>query len=130
MKSVVVKTNGEVEVKDLNGLEELQKAVGGYIEAINLPNYGTGYVNEEGKLNNLPLNIVATMAYSKSNGFSHDVLVGDVIFTGDVNEEGNTDDISDKFVDFVKLIAKLVLNLKIVWNKFVSLANKLMCVLL
>ena len=54
------------------------------------------------------------MAYSKSNGFSHDVLVGDVIFTGDVDEEGNNNDISDKFVDFVKLIAKLVLNAKII----------------
>jgi len=114
MKSVIVKINGEVEVKELNGLQELQKAVGGYIEAINLPNYGTGFVNEEGKLNNLPLNVVATVAYSKSNGFSHDVLVGDVIFTGDVDEEGNNNDISDKFIDFVKIIAKLVLNAKLI----------------
>ena len=106
-KSVIVKANGEIETKNLDTLASLQDAVGGHIEAIGLSNknlgHASGYVNEEGKLIGLPINKVATLLWMVVNGYKelHDVLVGDVIFTGEVDEEGNTRDISDAYVKFI-----------------------------
>lgn len=59
-----------------NQLEHLQKAVGGYIEVV--PSTQDGYsivCNEEGKLNNLPINYKATMLHWHHN----DPLCGDVV---------------------------------------------------
>lgn len=65
-----IKTNGEtIEVNPKNGtdysLEELQGFVGGYIEIIEI-NIGFAkgklmVVNEEGKIDGLPLNTMATL---------------------------------------------------------------------
>lgn len=41
-------------------LEELQGYVGGYIEAVNLPGHRIMFVNEDGRLHNLPLNHAAS----------------------------------------------------------------------
>lgn len=71
-------------------LEELQAAVGGFIETV--PNFETylgkkaiAFCNEEGKIDGLPINEQATRfwRYAAPAGFA-DVLVGDVvILTGD-----------------------------------------------
>jgi len=108
-KSVVVKSNGTIEYKTLDDLKSLQETVGGYIEAIYCENIGSGYVNETGKLDNLPINLLATYIWAISNKWDklHDVLCGDVIFTGIVDEEGNTTDISD---EFIKLIMNIGFN--------------------
>lgn len=63
--ATLIKPNGETtEVSPKSGnlyaLEELQGYVGGYIELINLPQNQFLVINEEGKLNNLPLNRKAT----------------------------------------------------------------------
>lgn len=68
----------------------LQKAVGGYIEVI--PGFVkfrdeecVAFCNEEGKLNGLPYNDVATMLWHGQFSFPvNDILVGNVIvITGD-----------------------------------------------
>ena len=63
------------EVKPADGkkftLEELQKFVGGYIEAVPYAN-PVAYCNEEGRLNNLPLNRCASLRFKQN-------LVGDII---------------------------------------------------
>ena len=63
------------EVKPADGkkfkLEELQKLVGGYIEAVPYAN-PVAYCNEEGRLNNLLFNELASGAFKQ-------FLVGDVI---------------------------------------------------
>lgn len=63
------------EVKPANGkkfaLEELQKFVGGYIEAVPYAN-PVAYCNEEGRLNGLPTNVCASRRFKQE-------LVGDVI---------------------------------------------------
>lgn len=111
-KSVIIKSNGIMELKSLDNLQDLQKTVGGNIEAIYCKDFGTGYINEEGKLENLPVNIIATMIWAKTNEWKeiHDVLVGDVIFTGEVDKEGNTKDISDKFIDLIGYISWFINN--------------------
>lgn len=64
-------------------LSEMQACVGGYIELIYLKDGVILVVNEEGKLNNLKPNIIAT----ELAGLSDDHIVGDVLL------------ISSKFID-------------------------------
>jgi len=58
-------------------LKELQKFVGGYIEVIFLPKKMILVCNENGKLENLPMNLPATDIWIKHFGAT-DVIVGDV----------------------------------------------------
>ena len=93
MKMTTIKTNGTtatVELAKAATLAELQAAVGGYIETV--PHFETyegeaavAFCNEEGKVDGLPLNGVATEAWAKALGMEAgnvpwgDVLVGDVV---------------------------------------------------
>ena len=49
--------------KDEPNLKEAQKFVGGYVEGITFPNGDYLIINEEGKLQNLPLNPEATLLW-------------------------------------------------------------------
>jgi len=75
-----IKANGFVQQKEFSNekinLKELQDCVGGYIEFVYLPENKVLVVNEEGKLNQLPLNGIATMKYWSE---IQDILVGDVL---------------------------------------------------
>ena len=67
-------------------LETLQSRVGGYIEAAPvLDRRLTMYCNEEGKLQNLPLNQVASLMLDPR---AKDVIAGDVVITGEPDSEG------------------------------------------
>lgn len=66
-------------------LKELQEVVKGYIEAVQVGD-NTMYVNEEGLLENLPLNKIATMEAFKYRGF-YAPIVGDVIICS-MKEQG------------------------------------------
>jgi len=93
-KMTTIKTNGVIMVleKDVAiTLDDLQTAVGGYVESIPMFDLYKGehcvaFCNEEGKLKGLPLNAVAT-GYWWEQRHPHppnDMLVGDiVIITGD-----------------------------------------------
>ena len=75
----IIHSNGGDSALDLpqeNQLAHLQKAVGGYIEVV--PSKQNGYsivLNEEGKLQNLPINYKATMLHWHTS----DPLCGDVV---------------------------------------------------
>lgn len=70
-----------------SGLESLQKAVGGYIEAVYPFDDPVGIIcNEEGKLIGLPLN----RCLRDSDGNIYDVLAGKFLVVG-LGEEGFTD---------------------------------------
>ena len=78
-----IKANGEVtKVEPKNGsnftLEELHRLVDGYIKIVpaNKPNTML-VINEEGKLNDLPVNILATALYVHG---AIDPIVGDVLW--------------------------------------------------
>jgi len=84
----ILKADGSVSIRYVTAplaLEELQAAVGGYIETVPyFDKYGphdcVAFCNEEGKLNNLPLNEQATQAWQEAVGQPlGDVLVGDII---------------------------------------------------
>jgi len=72
--------NGLIQQKQFSdakiNLKEMQDCVGGYIEFVYLPENKILVVNEEGKLNNLPLNGLATMKFWDN---IKDMIVGDVL---------------------------------------------------
>ena len=77
-------------------LKDLQDAVGGWIEAVphRHPDF-SAFCNEEGKINGLPLNSVAT----NFTGIHGDVLVGDVVITGPPDEEGENTSLPDNVIE-------------------------------
>jgi len=81
----IIKTNGEITDyfptnKIEFSLEELSSAVGGHIEIVTtMDEKHYMILNEEGKLNDLPINHKATEMFSgNKNGF-RDMIVGDVV---------------------------------------------------
>jgi hypothetical protein len=75
-----------------DGFRELQKLVGGYVQVIALRGQFAGYelwLNEEGKLMNLPFNTVATLIWEECYGRT-DVVVGNAVITRISDAEGVT----------------------------------------
>jgi hypothetical protein len=93
MLTITLSTEGESqELQFLDGevqLEDLQKAVGGLVQAIDFTPNLTLWCNEEGKLLNMPVNPIATSLWTKYFGQT-DVICGNVIFTGGTGKEGET----------------------------------------
>lgn len=69
-----LKVDGTSESLPDTNLETLQKAVGGWIELVYTKHNDEMYINEEGKLHGLPINILATKLFGRD-----DVIVGDVV---------------------------------------------------
>lgn len=73
---------------DSNELLTLQMAVGGLIEAKTLEGDYTLIMNEEGKLQGLPINERATEIWLANFPNFPDVILGDVVIAGGVDDEG------------------------------------------
>jgi len=73
---------------DSNELLTLQTAVGGLIEAKTLENGYTLIMNEEGKLQGLPINERATEIWLANFPNFPDVILGDVVIAGGYDDEG------------------------------------------
>ena len=95
-KALAITTLGEVTIIDLNegSLEKLQKAVGGYVQAIDLCEGLTMWCNEEGKMMSLPHNPFGQAfwetAFPVSEFGRTDYIVGDIVLTGGADNEGDT----------------------------------------
>ncbi|HEV2403431.1 MAG TPA: DUF3846 domain-containing protein [Candidatus Saccharimonadales bacterium] len=82
-------------------LDDRQQIVGGYIEAIRLRQPPSSlYVNEEGKLQELPLNRRASMLlWVHHRGYRYeDYVAGDAFLTGPIDREGSVTNVPDQFV--------------------------------
>jgi hypothetical protein len=110
---VVIKADGTLERLDLSvseqELKSLQKAVGGYVQVIELEEDFTMWVNEEGKLLGLEENKIATVIWEVRFGLDTDIICGDVVFTGGMDEDGETLTISEANI---QRLAELVEGLK------------------
>jgi hypothetical protein len=95
-KALAITTLGEATIIDLNegSLEKLQKAVGGYVQAVDLCEGVTMWCNEEGKMMSLPHNPFGQAfwetAFPVSEFGRTDYIVGDIVLTGGADDEGDT----------------------------------------
>lgn len=94
-----VNTDFTTEVLDLsnNEYEQLRDSVDGLIQAVDLRPGLTIWVNEEGKLVNLPVNVIGTHLWEKSFGMT-DIIVGNCVFTGSSDDEGETTELSQPWI--------------------------------
>lgn len=102
-KALILSIDGNRKIVDFevgNSYELLRDTVGGLIECVSLSNTIDLWVNEEGKLLDLPGNLLATLLY-QSVYDTKDVIVGDVIFTGGADEDGETLGLSDADLAFL-----------------------------
>lgn len=92
-QAVVIKTDGTKDIVEFevgNSFDLIQKSVGGYFQVIGLPKSNADlWVNEEGKINRLPQNPLATGLWVDEFGYT-DAICGNVIITGGVDENGET----------------------------------------
>lgn len=94
MKAILINTDGITETDIENKLEEIQKAVGGYIESVSLPlRDSVMIVNEEGLLLGLKINIIASE-------IANQPIVGNALILGVDGEEFT--DITDDMIKFIK----------------------------
>lgn len=122
MKSIhaLVSYPDHFEICKINpGLNDLQKLVGGYIEAVIDSDSGWSlYCNEEGKLKGLKVNVPSTAFIDKLYRLAgrppfsqHDILVGPVVWLGPTDELGNETslpiDYMGRFSDSTLQIAEL-----------------------
>jgi hypothetical protein len=83
---------------EVNGLSSMQAAVGGLIQAIDLgPLHATFFVNEEGKLEQQPINRRATLMWWLlfPSARHMDVIVGEALMVGHPDEQGNSTDVPE-----------------------------------
>lgn len=108
MKYAYYKADGTsqlIERPDRLNLEELQKLVAGDIEAYQTTDGASVYINEEGRLNDLP-----------KNPFFPEDLRGDVLVTGGVDDEGEDKSLPDDYQ--LRTLAVLPAQLFVEGNKF------------
>ena len=106
-----------VEVIDLDGkLPSLQTEVGGYVELVRFSDDVHAYINEEGKIQGLQVNLFASLlSQSMEIGLRRsDMLVGTVILLGSLNEQGEYDaedhDIPQRWIDALQKFDPAVLH--------------------
>ena len=100
MKAIVIKQDGTIENVEIeSGLDSLQEAVGGMIEALQLTPEVHAYIDEEGKLKGKGVNVMASMLCKKLEIglMPGDMIVGDMILLG-TGTEGDSIDIPDNFI--------------------------------
>jgi hypothetical protein len=90
MKAMTVSTEGNISEMETMDLAALQTAVGGYVQAVDLGDDLTMWLNEEGKLEGLPHNDVGQVLWDATYGAGTDYIVGNVVITGGTGEEGET----------------------------------------
>lgn len=115
MKAVKITTDGQKSVVEFTNetcYETLSEAVGGYIECVSLydkPGAPDMWVNEEGKLDGLDQNPIATALWVDMYSTT-DVMAGNVIITGGADEEGYTQGLTDDQVEFFLKYDKIIWN--------------------
>lgn len=97
----IIKTDDTADIIAANSRPEydaISAAVGGYIEGVPLEGV-TAYINEEGKLNGLSLNRIATIiAHEDQAIMPTDYIVGDMIVFGPLDDEGEVTSLPSNFI--------------------------------
>lgn len=105
MRAVVIQPDGTATIEDADvSLSGLQAVVGGYIEAVGLkcPTPATAYINEEGKLEGLDVNLAATRIAHLMPG---DFIAGPMIVLGAPDDEGDDTPVPDEVLSWLGMVA-------------------------
>jgi len=104
----------DLELVEMNTADysAISQAVGGYIEHIELSGDYAGYslyVHEEGKLQGLPFNDIASAIWERSFGRNTDYILGNVVVVSSTtDDEGNelplTDDQVENFLALTQTV--------------------------
>jgi hypothetical protein len=90
-------------------LTDLQAAVGGLIERVEIGHGIDLWVNEEGKFEDSGENRVATLfAKPGTHIFTGDYIAGDVAFTGGCDDEGETLGLNDEQFAYIAQAERIV----------------------
>jgi hypothetical protein len=105
-KALIVYSDGNIEEYNYEkGYKELQYIVDGYIEAVSFGNKPYFcYCNDEGKMVKLEQNKIATDLWYDSGQIIliGDYIAGNVVFFGEVDDEGNNTDYPQELLDDLK----------------------------
>lgn len=112
MSKLAVKLTPEFELVEMdiedNELNQLQDAVDGLIQPVDIDPNTTMWVNEEGLLReDLELNHLANGIYAEVFG-EQPFLRGNAVFTGGTDEDGNTIALSQKHLEALKGLVEAV----------------------
>ena len=101
-KVIVITSYDDVVVREVDKIdyEMLSTALDGMIELVSISDDIDIWVNEEGKIRQLPLNVYGTLLWNKVLN-QPDVIAGNMIITGGVDETGETVGLSDANIDYV-----------------------------
>ena len=106
-KALLIGTDGTLTEVEIAGLADMQRAVGGRLEAVYLHYGAVGFIDEEGKLKEKAGNLTATIgAQSAQAIMPDDVIAGDMLVLGD-DGYGDNADVPDKTVRYFETVNKL-----------------------
>lgn len=113
-KALKLSIDGTLTELDLDAsegsLKVLQDGVGGWIEPVDLSEEVTMYCNEEGKLGGFEPNPIATVIFNATFAPAVDLIMGDVVFTGGVDDEGDTLGLPDEAATVIRDVVEIALN--------------------
>ena len=102
-KVAIITTEGDISIKENDNefvdYETLSSGVGGMIEAVSMKKFDL-WCNENGMAEGLEINPIATRLYADAFGFTNYIL-GNVVITGGVDDEGETLGLTDEQVEIV-----------------------------
>lgn len=103
LNGILITSNGGVARVQIDGLKDMQRIVGGWIQPIAIEVGGVEvemYLNEEGKIIGLPRNDEATgLCRPGVDIFEGDFISGDVFIIGGVDDEGESTSIPPEVAD-------------------------------
>jgi hypothetical protein len=107
-KAFIYRVDGTAELVEFEvgkSLSVLQSAVEGYIECVRLTDTLEMWVNENFIAENLSLNILGSIFYKEN--FDKDMpILGNIIFTGGADDEGETLGLNAREIDYLFACAK------------------------
>ena len=102
--AIMVTPEGKITEMESISLDALQGGVGGWVQAIDIREDVTMWLNEEGKLEGLPHNPIAQALWEQAFGRT-DYMVGNAVFTGGTDKDGETLPLSPERADEIRAVS-------------------------
>jgi hypothetical protein len=96
-KVIRITTDNHIQLAEVEEVDYdlLSSSVNGLVELVSIDRDVDMWLNEEGKLLDLPTNIIATILWNKVFN-NPDIIKGDIIITGGADDMGNSVGLSDE----------------------------------